>query len=345
MSLTKSSIKTFFAFLLCLNSVFLLRSQNKREKDSTFITSYADKFVLKLNVDTQTSSYDLKNLTGQELRLMHNNAYRLHLSLDYQFFGFSFGIAPDIFGGEENINLKGESSLIDFRFRAAIGQWVQGFQFSSIKGFYVENTGDFIPDWIEGTDPFIQIPDFTNRIYGMSTHYVINPNFSFRNILYNTEWQKKSAGSIIPSLFYGFNDFEYTFEEIKSDENIFQVRLAIPYYHTWVFRENWFVGINVSPSIGFSSSRYREEQNDVRIKEKNTYLTRSIEGGIQLGYAAERWVFGASFVFDINGYDEDRLGTVENNKLFAQIYVGYRLNTPGFIDRAYNKAARKIGLQ
>ncbi|MEN8799607.1 MAG: DUF4421 family protein, partial [Flavobacteriaceae bacterium] len=165
--------------------------QKRWEKDSTYITSYADKFVVKLNVDTQTSSYELKDLSGRELSLEHNNAYRLHLSLDYQFFGLSFTIAPDILGGADNINLKGESSLTDFRFRAALGQWVQGFQFSTLKGFYVENTGDFVPEWVEGTDPFIQIPDFTNRIYGMSTHYVINPNFSLRNILYNTEWQKK----------------------------------------------------------------------------------------------------------------------------------------------------------
>ena len=328
-------------------SLFALsvRAQNQWEKDSTAITSYADKFVVKLNVDTQTSSYELKNLNGNELRLAHNNTYRLYLSLDYQFFGLSFGLAPDILGGSDNPDLKGESSFNDFRFRAALGKWVQGFQFSTIKGFYVENTGDFIPDWMEGTDPYIQIPDFTNRIYGMSTHYVINPNFSFRNILYNTEWQKKSAGSFIPSLFYGFEEFEYTFENIESDENIFRVRLAIPYYYTCVLHENWFVGVNLSPSLGVSFSRYRETIDNSSNNVRSTYLIRALEGGIQIGYAAERWVFGSSFLFDINGYDEDRLGSVENNKLFAQIYIGYRLNTPGFINRAYDKFAKKVGLQ
>ncbi|MGB5237133.1 MAG: DUF4421 family protein [Flavobacteriaceae bacterium] len=340
--LTKITGLIVFCFLF--KSAGLL-GQKRWEKDSTYITSYADKFVLKLNVDTQTSSYELRDLSGRELNLEHNNTYRLYVSLDYQFFGLSFGIAPDIFGGEDNLNLKGESSMTDFRFRAALGNWVQGFQFSTLKGFYVDNTGDFVPDWMEGIDPYIQIPDFTNRIYGMSTHYVLNPNFSFRNILYNTEWQKKSAGSWIPSLFYGWEDFEYTFEGVKSDENIFQLKLALPYYHTWVLNENWFVGVNISPSLGVSFSRYKEDVADMRIEESRTYLTRGIEGGIQIGYAAERWVFGSSFVFDVNGYDEERLGSVENNKFFAQVYVGYRLNTPGFIDRGYNKAARKIGLQ
>ncbi len=345
MYLKKSWFRTLITCQLSLTFALFLHGQGKWEKDSTAITSYADKFVIKLNVDTQTSVYDLRNIDGQDLRLTHNNTYRLYLSLDYQFFGLSFGIAPDIFGGSDNINLKGESSFTDFRFRAALGKWVQGFQFSTIKGFYVENTGDFVPDWIEGTDPYIQIPDFTNRIYGMSTHYVVNPNYSFRNILYNTEWQKKSAGSWIPSLFYGWEDFEYSFEGVTSDENIFQAKLALPYYHTWVIDQNWFIGAYLSPSIGVSFSRYKEDLADMRLKENNTYLIRSLEGGMQIGYAAERWVFGTSFLFDVNGYDEDRLGTVENNKLFAQIYVGYRLNTPGFIDRAYNKAARKIGLQ
>ncbi len=341
-SLTSNSLVYFMLFLLIGLSNY---GQKRWEKDSTAITSFADKFVVKLNVDTQTSSYELKESSGRELSLEHNNAYRLHFSLDYQFFGLSFTVAPNILGGADNTNLKGESSLTDFRFRAALGKWVQGFQFSTLKGFYVKNTGDFVPGWTEGTDPFIQIPDFTNRIYGMSTHYVINPNFSFRNILYNTEWQKKSAGSFIPSLFYGFEDFEYTFEGAKSDENIFKLRLALPYYYTLVLHENWFAGANISPSLGVSFSRYQEDVSDLRLKENNTYLTRSVEGGIQIGYAAERWVFGASFLFDVNGYDEERLGSVENNKFFAQVYVGYRLNTPGFIDRAYNKAAKKVGLQ
>ena len=120
MYLKKSWFRTLITCQLSLTFALFLHGQGKWEKDSTAITSYADKFVIKLNVDTQTSVYDLRNIDGQDLRLTHNNTYRLYLSLDYQFFGLSFGIAPDIFGGSDNINLKGESSFTDFRFRAEV---------------------------------------------------------------------------------------------------------------------------------------------------------------------------------------------------------------------------------
>ena len=329
-------------FLLLLFSNFISLGQEKRQKDSTAIISYADKFVVKLNVDTQTDTYTLNNLDGTNLRIAPNNNYRLFLSLDYQFLGLSIGFAPTFFPGNNEDDLKGESSFSDFRFRAALGQWVQGFQISSIKGYYVENTGDFIPGWEEGVEPYIQISNLTNRIYGMSTSYVFNPNFSFRNVLYNTEWQKKSAGSFIPTLFYSYDPFSYELDEVKSKEDVFPVRLSLAYYYTIVMQENWFIASNLNPSLGVRFSKLKLTVNDIATQQNNTYFTTALEGGLQIGYASRKIVFGGGFTFDVNWNDEDRLGAVENNKIYGLIYFGYRLNTPGFIDRAYNKFAKKI---
>lgn len=333
---------------VCTLSILLIpfffgNAQKTREKDSTAIVSYADKFVVKLNVDTQTDTYTLRNnLDGTKLKIAPNNNYRLFLSLDYQFLGLSIGFSPTFFSGNNDDDLKGKSSFSDFRFRAALGQWVQGFQISTIQGYYVENTGDFIPGWIEGSDPYIQIPDLTNRVYGMSTSYVFNPNFSFRNVIYQTEWQKKSAGSFIPTLFYSYDKFSYTLQEFKSEENVFPVRLALAYYYTLVVDENWFVGANLSPSFGIRFSSLKYTENEIRTQESNTYLTSALEGGLQIGYASKKIIFGAGLTFDANWNDEDRLGALENNKVYFLIYFGYRFNTPGFIGRAYEKFANKI---
>jgi hypothetical protein len=300
---------------------------------------------VKINVDTQTDVYTLQNnQDGSKLTIAPNNNYRLFVSLDYQFLGLSIGFSPTFFPGNNDDDLKGESSFSDFRFRAALGQWIQGFQISSIKGYYVENTGDFLPGWTEGTDPYLQIPDLTSRIYGMSTSYSFNPNFSFRNILYQTEWQKKSAGSFIPSLFYSYDRFSYTLADQKAEEDIFPIRLAPSYYYTAVIHENWFIGGNLSPSLGVRFTKSTLTNNNISSTEKSNTFTYALEGGLQLGYASKKIIFGAGFTFDVNGYNEDKVNAVVNDKIYGLIYFGYRLNTPGFIDRTYNKFAEKVGL-
>jgi hypothetical protein len=320
-------------------------AQTSWVRDTTRIESFANKFVVKLNLDGEIDSYKLRNIQdGSSLEITPNNTYNVFLSLDYQFLGISLGFSPSFLTPADNDALKGESSFSDLRFRAVLGPWIQGFQLSSIEGYYVENTQDFIPGWTEGIDPYIQISDLKNQVYGMSTSYVFNPNFSFRNLLFNTEWQKVSAGSFIPTLYYSYNRFSYTFEDIKSKEDIIPIRLALPYFYTLVFGKNWFLSGNLAPSIGVRFSNTKETLNDVNSERKNTAFTRSLEGGANVGYASKKIVFGLGFTFDVNGYNEDKFNAVETNNVYGAIYFGYRFNAPGFIDRTYNKFAKKVGL-
>lgn len=334
------------ALLLIFMPICFGMAQNSKEMDSTKIISYADKFVVKINLDTQTDIYTIRNdQNGTKLTLAPNNNYRLFVSLDYQFFGLSIGFSPTFFSANNDDDLKGESSFSDFKFRAVFGHWLQGFQFSKIRGYYIENTNDFLPGWTEGVDPYLQIPDLTSKIYGMSTSYNFNSNFSFRNILYQTEWQKKSAGSFIPTLYYRYNKLSYSLLGDKLKEESFPIRLSAGYHYTWVVNENWYLNGNLSPSVGvkFTNSSLTNDNNE-RFTEKYTSFTHALVGGMQLGYASKKIVFGASFNFDVNGYKEDQFNAIENDKIYGVIYFGYRFETPGFIDRAYNELEEKIGL-
>ena len=343
-NLNSPKILFYVLGLYCLCPISL-QAQLIPKKDSTAIVSFADKFVFKLNIDTQTDTYLFQDrLGGPDFRLAPNNNYSLFLSLDYQFLGLSLGFSPTFFSGNKDDDLKGESSFTDFRFRVAIGQWVQGFQYAKIKGYYVENTGDYLSDWVEGQDPYIQLNNLSNTKIGMSTSYVFNPNFSFRNVLYQTEWQKKSAGSLIPTLFYSYDIFDVALENFESDERSVPIRLSLGYYYTWVINDNWFFAPHIAPSLGVRFSWDTTNLDGNTLKENNTYFTRNLEGGLQLGYASRRLIFGAGFVFDVNWYSENTTATLENNKIYALVYVGYRINAPKFLTKAYSKIEEKLGL-
>ncbi len=331
--------------LLIIGPIYFGYAQKSKKVDSLSIESFADKFVVKLNVSTRTDTYTVLNRTdGSKLSIAPNYNYRLFLSLDYEFFGFSYGFSPNFFAAYNEDDTKGKSSFSDFKFRAALGQWIQGIQISTTKGYYVENTGDFVPNWREGIDPYLQIPDFTSTIYGMSTSYVFNPNFSFRNLLYHTEWQKKSAGSFIPSLFYSYDHYTYTIENDKIKNEIVPVRLSFAYYYTLVVKENWFLGGNLAPAMAVNFSKNTVLNNNIQSITRSTEFSTSLDGSLQIGYASKKIIFGGGFTFSSNSQDVDELNTVLNDKTYSFIYFGYRFNTPGFIDRAYSKFADKVGL-
>uniref|UniRef100_UPI0040496C42 hypothetical protein n=1 Tax=Gelidibacter sp. TaxID=2018083 RepID=UPI0040496C42 len=62
-----------------------------------------------------------------------------------------------------------------------------------------------------------------------------------------------------------------------------------------------------------------------------------MEGGLQLGYSSNKVIFGGSFNFSANWYNEDKGTSIENDKLFGLLYVGYRFDTPQFVERTFEK--------
>jgi hypothetical protein len=323
-------------------NISVVVGQNKRNKDSTSIISYTDKIIIKANLDTQTDSYSVASENGLDYRLSANNQYRLVLSLDYEFIGASIGFSPKFLPGNDDTDLKGESSYDDYSFRFFLGNWTQELQYKKVQNFYVENTNDFIPTWIDGQDPYIQFPDFKTIYWGGSTSYVLNPNFSLRNVVYNTEWQRKSAGSFIPTLRYGFTRLSATLGDTKSYENSFDISIAPEYFYTFVLHENWFLSLFLSPSFGVRFSK--DGIVGTNENENHMYWPLSVDGGLQLGYSSSKFIYGANLEFESTWYNEDSMTNITNDTMFEKIYFGYRFDAPKSVKKTFNSINEKLGL-
>ncbi|MBL4663629.1 MAG: DUF4421 family protein [Flavobacteriaceae bacterium] len=313
-----------------------------RPLDSTSIISYGNQIIVKANVDTQTDMFRIRSKDDDNLQLSANSQFRLFLSVDYEFIGLSIGVSPKFLPGNGDNNLRGESSFTDYSFRFFLKNWTQELQYKKIEGYYVENTGDFVPNWVEGRDPYFQFSDLETIFWGGSTSYVLNPKFSLRNVVYNTEWQRKSAGSFIPTLRYGFSRIEATLDEVKSAEDSYDIQFAPDYYYTWVLHENWFVSPFISPGAGIRFSKERDEVTG--LSEHNVYWPVSLDGGLQLGYSAERIIFGVIANSEATWYNEDERTNVENNQVFAKIYFGYRLQPPKVVKKSFYWLNEQFGL-
>jgi len=302
--------------------------------DSTSIVSYSDKLIIKLNSSTEADTYLYTDLqTGDRLDIRPNTELRLFLSVDYEFIGASLAFASGWMNSETDRRLKGKSSLSDYRFHFFLGRWVQAIHYRHVKGYYVQNTGDFAPGWRKGTDPYIVFPGLGYNTYGMSTAYVFNDRFSYRNVLYQTEWQKQSAGSFIPRLSYDYNRFSLVDEDIVSIEHNINLRVSPSYYYTWVVQKHWFLTATMAPSLGVRFTTSRETQAGAFSKEKDTYVTRFLEGGLQLGYSSERILFGANLNAYVNWLKKKNKESVENDQYYGVLYFGYRFDPPAFLRR------------
>lgn len=331
--------------LICLTIATLLPcfGQNSQEKDTTSIISFVDKIIIKANIDTKTESFFLISDNQPSIELLTNNEYRLNLSLDYEFLGFSFGYAPKFLPDNNDDALKGESSFTDFRFRFFIRKWTQELRYGEVQGFYVVNTEDFVPDWIEGEDPFIQFPNIKITSWGGSTSYVFNDRFSLRNVAYNTEWQVRSAGSFIPTLQYNYQRTQVDIEDQgRSFENFLDVRISPDYYYTFVIHENWFLSPSLSPGISIRISK--EGDFGTQNTENNIRWPVGLRGGLQLGYSSRRIIFGANFDFDNTWYNEDANNVVINDKASARVYFGYRFDAPKLVKNTFGWVNRQLGL-
>lgn len=312
-------------------------SQNKRAKDSTSILSFADKIIIKVNIDTQTDSYNIRSENEPELQLSANNQFKLGLSLDYEFIGFSFGYAPKFFPGNNDDDLKGKSSFVDYRFRFFLKNWTQELHYKNVQGFYVENTNDFDSDWVEGQDPYIQFPDLKTTFWGGSTSYVLNPKFSLRNVVYNTEWQRKSAGSFIPTLTYNHIYISDRSNDEKAYENIFDIGISPRYYYSLVMHKNWFVSAFASPSL---SIRFSKEKGP-DVENSDIYWPLSILGGLQIGYSSNRIISGLDLKYESTYYSDSVKTDITNDMFYAKLYFGYRFDVPKKVEKYLNKIKNK----
>jgi len=171
-----------------------------------------------------------------------------------------------------------------------------------------------------------------------------NKNFSLKSIYNQSEWQKKSSGSWVPSLDYDITFLTDKINNRKSKNTQYNIGANIGYFYSWVIGEK----VNISPHLvlGFGGkfSKYYDtlEDGSRMNKENKQFLTVKFGTGIHIGYNSDRFLLGGKINFDGYSYDEAKNYTVENNTLFGLIYIGYRFPPPKAIKENYEKLQKKM---
>ncbi|WP_348799074.1 DUF4421 family protein [Flavobacterium adhaerens] len=335
----KTILKSFFpnVFLLFFINVSILFGQNKKAIDTSNIHFYPEKIMIRANLSTQSDAQILQSKNGDNLDLETNNSYKLFLSVDYKFIGFSYGFYPKFIGGNNDESTKGKSKFSEYNFRFFLGKWIQTVDYSKIRGYYVENTGFFLPDWNPNEDPYFQFPNLKTVKYGMSTSYVFNPKYSLKSVTSFTEWQKESAGSFIPTLIYDYKKFSVETDFLNSKQNEYDIYLGVGYFYNCIIRKNFYIAPNLTFATGIKITNSESFQSGMQSSNRDNYWVYNLVGGLKMGYNSEHILFGLSFNFDNTSYDDKDHEIISNDKAFGLIYFGYRFGAPKYISKPVNK--------
>jgi hypothetical protein len=214
---------------------------------------------------------------------------------------------------------NGNSKLYNLNFRAFHKRWTQSFDLYNQKGFYLR-AGD------QPEDQQIELPKMKTFKIGGQTSYVLNKNFSFRAMSVQSEWQQKSAGSLVPTLSLYYTKIE-GFEETV---HTYTAALSPAYYYNFVIRKNFFISLGVLPGLG------------VEYANSDTSYLYQGELTVALGYNSDTFFTG----INSNGknFGSNRGSNViwGDNISNVEIYFGYRFKPPKKLTETAEKVNQKL---
>jgi hypothetical protein len=300
-------VKVIFLFIFLFASGFL-HAQNvsitrdKHKYDSLYYDKLSDQFTLKLLSFTKYSDFNLSDITlNKKLEYNAHPGPSLGLGFHYKWLGLavSTGFNP------QRDSIYEKSRQFDFQTHLFLRRLTLQFYSSVYSGYYLNKPDKFISDW-PAFKPYSR-SDIRTQNFGFSGSYIFNSGrFSNRANNIQSEWQKKSAGSLVVGLSALYNRVkadsaiipeDLVYPDFFRDTNFIQSKQLtfggqVGYTFTVVLRQHFFV--NFSFMGGFSAGRnmFQLDKGGTISKTQLSFITINSAG---LGYNSKRFYAGFNY--------------------------------------------------
>lgn len=319
-------IKYFTAFILL---PVLLSAQNfDRRFSKDFIEEMNSTLNIRFGLDNDLESFDFNN---EELKyvIQPNINYKMRLAVNYRFLSFKVGYTPTFFANQDSKE-KGKTKVFKIGTDIFMGRWLQTIDYYRIKGYYVssiETDDGFLP----GFDEFIILPDLSATSYGLISRYKFNDRFSLKSLINQTEIQRKSAGSFIPSIAAKYS--QVSDRSTISDLSIMDLTVNAGYYYNFVLNRKWFINLALAPGIGYEWSKRNYQLEEVNKRETHNGVVGSLVWDLGTGYNSKSFFGGFNFRGNYLSRDENPIIQFNTSRIFLEFYIGYRFKAPHFVKR------------
>lgn len=308
-----------------------------------------DKYLtLKLTQSSDIETLGVETNTNK-IQLSPNTKTSTRLAFSYKFISFSLKYTAKFLPGNDDDLTRGKSKSGGFGFGFNFKHWQQELSYTKTRGYYLENTADYDPNWSSGK-PYIQFPELVYKNYEGITAYNFNPNFSVNAIATQSARQLKSAGSFIPHALYRYYITDdrtvLTGNRFTQKANNFEFLLGAGYYYNFVAKQKFYIALGLTPGVGivFTNLTTRSVSESFQTKQNNAIFR--IDGRAGIGYNGQRFFTGAYMRISASSYKQGNTSVVtENDRVVFQGFVGYRLNAPKWMQKNVAAVGGKIGIK
>ena len=164
---------------------------------------------------------------------------------------------------------------------------------------------------------------------------MFNRNFSFRALVSQNEWQRRSAGSFVPRFVAYYTRYKLVVDNDVSRAHSYDFGLGPGYHYNWVLHPNIMISIGNTTGVGINFL------NDDGDKTTSLLWETIFRGG--LGYNSESFFGGVDVSYAFLEHGRVREVRVDDRIYFAQLYIGYRIQAPKKWVMAAEKVNRKFG--
>jgi len=329
----KHLFKIKFLLILLLFIPFAGIFQGTSSFDSEgYIETMRDKLNVKLEFDNDVEEFKF-NDGSLQFDVVPNTNLRTTISVNHDFLTLKVGYSPKFLAGNNNKE-KGDTKIFKIKMDMFIKNWMQTFEFSFVKGYYLDNIIDPNNLFAPAEGEYITLPNLKTSIVRGTTRYKLNSNFSLKAITNQFEIQRRSAGSFVPSLGYGY--FNFSDKSNPQDISSFGVNLSTGYFYTFVINRTWFANLGISPGIGIEFNKLETKFEDEIEITRNTDLVFNITTNMGLGYNSNKFFGGLGLMGVAIERNENSVVKFNNVRGIVNISVGYRFKSPKFIDKTFD---------
>lgn len=314
--------KLIFIIIFSL-SLFSYSQENVIINDSIYFESMRHKFNVKLEFDNDIETFEFNDYYSS-YSIKPNTSLRTLIGFNYRFLSLKIGYSPKLFKSED-YSKKGDTRVFKISFDIFYKKWLQTFEYSDIKGYYIEEI-------IDNNYNYIILPNLKTQIIRGKTRFNINDKFSLKAVINQTEIQRKSAGSFVPSITYEFFKISDTsiFEKIQS----FNIILDANYIYMFVINKKWYSNIGLAPGLGYGFNKLTEgEANNITTSNDIILNFNSV---VSLGYSSNYFFGGLTYKLTSTSIDKDSIIKFDSVRSIFNVSIGYRFKAPKVIKNSFD---------
>ena len=306
------------------------------KKDSNYIESYFNDFIVNLYSVQKTHSLDLSDLSNPyRLQYLPNGHFNVGVGVNFRSFGLS--LATKIPFLQTNESRYGETNRLGLQSYIYTNKFSVDLLSSFSKGYYLRNSIQHLNSFTKVRE--YQRPDIASTNLGLSVNYIFNhQKFSYKAAFSDTERQKRNAGSFIAggSILSYRTKADSAFVPRGIDEKFFLKSREVNksavlafnvnggYAYSLVFLRNGIVTMSYSVGTGIQDNKY---DKTTQAEVDNWRFSFNHTGRLGIGYRVKRYYARASFIrstqFTSLRHNDLRIA---NGTDFIQLSLGKRFS-------------------